>query len=249
MNYDLKTTIDKENKYKKWVDKVVEYLERTAPVIGKSCSVMQSRAVLNKDIDVVFLGCNANEDYPYEKVDRDRFWNGNKFFYNNEKYHNNDAMFHSPWKVWYKPYNALACKLLNDTTPMEDGNYIFMNAIYFGTRTLNQMNKLPLIKEVKDTCLKYTDEVIHNIFCPKLIVCFSVRDCFDVLNRHFGFDDVIEVIPSHPIPNIHCPKKVKSATWKGRRVIGIPHPSQAISNDNWGAIGNFILQQYHEVCK
>lgn len=249
MNYDIKTTIDKENKYKKWVDKVVKYLEKTGPEIGTSCSVMQSRAVLDKDIDVVFLGCNANEPNGFCGVDRDRFLKGNKFFYNYKKFQNNDAMFHSPWKVWYKPYNALACKLLNDTTPMEDGNYVFMNAIYFGTRSLNQMNKLPLVKEVKETCLNYTDEVIHDIFCPKLIVCFSIRDCFDVLNRHFGFEDVIETIPSHPNPDFHCTKKVKSATWKGRRVIGIPHPSQAISNDNWGAIGNFILQQYHEVCK
>lgn len=249
MNYDLKTTIDKENKYKKWVDKVAKYLETTGPEIGTSCSVMQSRAVLDKDIDVVFLGCNANEPWGYCGVDRKRFWDGNSAFYNNDDYRNNHAMFHDPWKVWYIPYNAL--QWLKDTSPMDDGNYIFMNAIYFGTSDLKQMNNLPLINEAKKKCLSYTDEVIHKIFCPKLIVCFSIPDCFDVLNKQYDFKNIIEIIPNHPNPDYHCTQavKVKSAEWKGCRVIGIPHPSKAISYDDWGAIGNFILQQYHEACK
>lgn len=240
----------KKEKYSKWVDEVVNFLETTAPYIGeggKACSVMQSRAVLDKDIDVVFLGCNANENWGYCGVDRKRFWDGNKVFYNNGKYQNNDAMFHSPWRIWYKPYFAL--RWLKDTRPMEDGNYIFMNAIYFGTRSIAQMKKLSQFEGVRDHCLSLTDKVIHNIFCPKLIVCFSIPDCFEVLNKHFNFEAVVETTPNHPNPSYHCTKTVKSATWKGVHVIGIPHPSQAISNDDWGAIGNFILQQYNEICK
>ena len=102
----MESTIEtKQEQYSKWVDDVVAYLKSVAPNIGeggRACSVMQSRAVLDKDIDVLFLGCNANEDWGYCGVDRERFWTGNKYFYNSEKWKNNDAMLHEPWRVWYR---------------------------------------------------------------------------------------------------------------------------------------------------
>lgn len=245
----MESTIEtKQEQYSKWVDDVVAYLESVAPNIGeggRACSVMQSRAVLDKDIDVLFLGCNANEDWGYCGVDRERFWTGNKYFYNSEKWKNNDAMLHEPWRVWYRLYYSL--KWLGDTTPMDDGNYVFMNAIYFGTKKLNQMNQLPLFKEVRTKCLEYTEKVIQGIFKPKLIICFSVPDCFDVLCSYYGFQDVNTITPNHPNPEYECKKIVKSGFWKGIQIIGIPHPSQRISNDDLGSVANFVLEKYHEV--
>ena len=238
-------TQNKKEQYSKWVDEVVTFLESVAPNIGeggRSCSVMQSRPILNKDVDCLFLGCNANEDWGYCGVDRERFWIGNKAFYNDGKWQNNDAMLHDPWKVWYKLYTKF--QWLQNTTLMVDGNYVFMNAIYFGTKTLAQMNKLPLIKEARTKCLEYTDKVIHEIFKPKLIICFSVPDCFDVLCSHYGFKDVETIRPNHPNPEYVCTKIVKTGVWNGIPIIGIPHPSQRISNDDLGSVANFILQKY-----
>lgn len=250
MNNSDYTCVKKE-KYVDWVNRVVEFLENTAPYIGeggRACSVMQSRPVLEKEVDVVFLGCNADEDYGFCGIDYDRFMKGNKYFYNNEYHQNNDAMLYNPWRIWYKPYYALS-KALNDSTPMEDGHYVFMNAIYFGTKTLQQMDQLPKFSDVKNICLDFTREVIIEIFKPKLIVCFSVNNCFDVLNTKYGFSNTETTKPHHPYIDYNCSKSVKSATWNGIRVIGIPHPSGRISNDDWGCIGKYILQNYHDVCK
>lgn len=237
---------NREEKYSDWVNRVTQFLEKTGPNLsngGRCCSVLQSRPVLDKDVDVVFLGCNPQENFGYCGVDRDRFWNGNKYFYNDDKHTNNDAMYH--WKVWGKLYEAL--KWLKNTQPMEDGHYVFMNAFYFGTRDLSQLEKISHIQEAKEQCIRFTDEVIHEIFRPKLIVCFSVSGCFDVIDKYVKFVDVSASIPEYPNANYHSKKTVKVGYWKGIRVLGIPHPSQQISNDEMGCVGNFLLQNYTEL--
>lgn len=79
----------------------------------------------------MFLGYNANEDYGYAGIERKRFWEGNLSFYEE------GARYKDPWKVWYRPYNAM--KFANYTKPMEDGNFIFMNAVYFGSSKIRQL--------------------------------------------------------------------------------------------------------------
>nr|CDL66859.1 unnamed protein product [uncultured bacterium] len=51
----------------------------------------------------------------------------------------------------------------------------------------------------------------------------------------------------NPNPEYECKKIVKSGFWKGIQIIGIPHPSQRISNDDLGSVANFVLEKYHEV--
>ena len=78
------------------------------------------------------------------------------------------------WRIWSKPYHALA--FADYTKPMEDGNFVFMNAVYFGSKTIKQLEQLPNAKPAIARCLEFTKEVIHDIFKPKAIVCFSVAD-------------------------------------------------------------------------
>lgn len=249
----MNTLNEKEKYYHEWVKRVTLFLEEVGPNLGnggRSCSVMQSRPVLEKDVDVVFLGCNPDENWGYCGVENERFFNGNKHFYNTDKYHNNNAMLHHPWKIWYKLYNAFASDCLkNNTSLMIDGNYVYMNAYYFGTKTLKQLDSLPGIEPLKKKCLEYTKEIIQNVFRPKLIVCFSIPNCFDELDKQCHFQDVHSSTPLYPNPDKYtCKHTVKTGIWDEMRIVGIPHPSQAISNDDWGCIGNFILEQIHN-CK
>lgn len=130
-------------RYEEWVEKVCDFLETTAPNLeeeGRCCSVFQSKPVLNKQPDVLFLGYNAHENYGYTGIDRKRFWKGNPSFYEE------GARYRDPWKIWYRPYNAM--KFAHYTEPMEDGNFVFMNAVYFGSSKIQQLERIPLISNL-----------------------------------------------------------------------------------------------------
>lgn len=234
----LEAAVGARPHYKQWVESVCDFLETTAPNLGEGgrcCSVFQSKPVLNKQPDVLFLGYNAHEDYGYTGIDRKRFWKGNPSFYEE------GARYRDPWKIWYRPYNAM--KFAHYTAPMEDGNFVFMNAVYFGSSTIKQLECIPNIQLAIDKCLEFTKEVIIDIFCPKAIVCFSISDCFDRLNQKFGFDAVVSFSPSHNINDkpYQCKKTIKMGLWEGIPVIGIPHPStRDFSNDDWGVIAHFL---------
>lgn len=223
--------MDKKEKYSQWVNKVSLFLKETGPTIGnggRCCSVFQSKPLLDKQADVLFLGYNAQEDFGYVPISEERFWEGNPDFYANRM----------KWRIWSKPYNALA--FAGYTKPMEDDNFIFMNAVYFGSKTIAQLESLANAKPAIAQCLEYTKEVIHDIFQPKTIVCFSIADGFDALNKAFGFDSVISFYPSRIAPNgtkLEGKWEMKLGIWNGIKVIGMPHPSaRGISNDDWGTI-------------
>jgi hypothetical protein len=224
--------MDQKQRYAQWVDKVFRFLEETGPTLGnrgRCCSVFQSKPVLEGQPDVLFLGYNAQEDYPYESPSEERFWEGNPDFYDTRR---------MKWRIWSKPYHALA--FADYTKPMEDGNFVFMNAVYFGSKTIKQLEQLPNAKPAIAQCLEFTKEVIHDIFKPKAIVCFSVASGFDVLNTSFGFESVISFCPNRILPDgtkLECKWELKLGIWNGIPVIGMPHPSaRGISNDDWGTI-------------
>ena len=52
-------------KYTQWVSKVIPFLERTGRALNRCCSVMQSKPVLDKQPQVLFLGYNAQEDFGF----------------------------------------------------------------------------------------------------------------------------------------------------------------------------------------
>ena len=58
--------MDKQELYEKWVDKVCQYIESVGPEINCTSCAMQSKPVLDKSPQVVFLGCNAHEPFPYQ---------------------------------------------------------------------------------------------------------------------------------------------------------------------------------------
>ena len=225
-------------RYQEWVKEVCIFLETTAPYLGEGgscCSVFQSKPVLDKRPEVLFLGYNAHEDYGYTAIDRNRFEEGNPSFYEE------GARFRTPWKIWYRPYNAM--KFAHYTKPMEDGNFVFMNAVYFGSSKIRQLECIPNIQPAIDKCLEFTKEAIIEIFRPKVIVCFSISDCFDRLNLKFRFDAVVSFSPSHIINDkpYQCKKIIRMGLWEGIPVIGLPHPpTRDFSNDDWGVIAHFL---------
>lgn len=231
--------MNKTELYKDWVNRVTEFLDQTGPSLGEGgrcCSVFQSKPALDKQPEVLFLGYNAQEDYGYVPISEERFWEGNPEFYANRM----------KWRIWSKLYHALA--FAQYTEPMEEGNFVFMNAVYFGSKTIAQLERLPNAKTAISQCYEYTREVIHDIFAPKAIVCFSIADGFDALNQAFGFESVVSFKPSGIINGvkIECKWEIKLGLWNGVSVIGIPHPSARISNDDWGIIAYTLKNLLHQ---
>lgn len=226
----------KKESYDHWVDEVCAFLEEMGPKLNCCCSAMQSRPELDKSPEVVFLGYNAHEESswdPAKGADRERFYTGNPCFYEN------DGKKRMTWPVWSKLYGMM--KWANCTRPMEDGNFVFMNAIYFGTNSIKALKSLPEHKQAIDKCLDFTEQAIQTVFRPNLVVCFST-EVFDQLNAKFGFERVETLNPLNGEKYVSV-KAVKRGWWGDSKVIGIPHPSQAISNDELGAVALFIKQE------
>ena len=175
--------------YNQWVDKVCRYIEEVGPRINCTSCAFQSKPVLDKSPDVVFLGYNAHEPWGYTGVNRERFYEGNPSFYADRD--------KPAWKIWRKPYEAF--KWAGYLNPMTDGHFVFMNVVYFGSDTIKDFQTKPGSVEVAAQCMDFTAEVIQDIFRPKCVVCFSINDCFRPLERRFGFTQVETVTP--PIVN------------------------------------------------
>lgn len=228
--------IHQETKYSQWVDKVCLYLEKHGPKINCTSSAFQSKPVLDKSPDVVFLGYNAHEEDGFYGVNKERFYMGNPSFYK-ERYTN-------LWKVWHKPYEAF--KWTNYLNPVTDGNFVFMNIIYWGSHDIRQFKALPDSSFHIDICVYYTAEVIHEVFKPKCVVCFSIPDCFKLLDSKFQFQQVQAVTPTiyGGAPAKHS---VTKGMWNGIPIYGIPHPSDKISYDDWGGIAMYLKEEMQKL--
>lgn len=218
-------------KYIQWVERVVPFLEETGKALNRCCSVMQSKPVLDKQPQVLFLGYNAQEDFgfPKEGVNKNRFYEGNSSFYKER----------DKWRIWSRLYGAF--KWAECLDPVTDGNFIFMNAVYFGTKNINQLKGIKQSKEAVNQCLDFTTEVIQDIFKPKSIVCFSISECFNPLKRKFHFTE--EAIITPKMTNGQpAGIKIHKAYWNGIPVYGIPHPSGRLNNDDMGAIALYFKE-------
>ena len=251
-NESLEVSIIIKHKYDDWVDRVRKFLLEVGPKLGEKgthCATFQSKPLLDRQPDVVFLGYNPHESWEFykEEINPERFYEGNKSFYSSARKNKNI------WRVWRYEDSFIWA---NYNTPVEDGRFIFFNAVYFGTNSIDEFERIRGSKDAIDKCHEFTEEVIQSIFRPKCIVCFSVEDCFDRLNAKFHFQQVKtvntaedtekrifdEVLSSKRwIQICNCTKIVKRAMWNGIPVYGIPHASRRdLSRDDRAAIALYL---------
>ena len=258
MNESL-TADKRKERYIDWVKRVLKFLSETGPKLGEKgthCATFQSKPVLDKQPDVVFLGYNPNEPWEFyqEEIEPDRFNNGNPAF--------NNPIQRKKMKVWKY---AGAFEWAEYTKPVTDGNFVFFNAIYFGTKKIDDFIKIPGSAEAIEQCNTFTEELIHDIFQPKCIVCFSVSHCFDMLNRRFKFDDVKSIDTAKSTdPELlefaltkekdswksiySCKDTVMKGYWKGIPVYGVPHPSNRnINYDDLGAVALYLRSEMQKI--
>ena len=247
---------DRQINYDNWVQRVCAFLAEEGPKLNKHCASFQSKPILDKQPDVVFLGYNPHENWEYFKEDSqpERFYEGNPSFCNPEMRKRGN------WKIWNRIYDAF--DWAEYTRPVEDGNFVFFNAVYFGSDNIQEMKSIPSASEAIDKCLDFTSEVIQEIFKPKCVVCFSIPDCFDLLNLKFSFTDnrsikLNENIAPHltefaikkcwksGVPNSN--RTIKTALWNGIPVYGIPHPSGLNNYDDWGLIALFLRNEMEKL--
>lgn len=224
--------------YRDWVGRVVAYLAEVCPVLGCTGVTMQSRPVLDRRPQVLLLGYNPAEDFAYDPatgIDERRFFEGNPYFYKDGE--------RRKWRIWTKLYDAM--REVGYTEPMEDGNFVFMNAVYFGSRSIAQFERLPGAADAIGRCLDFTREVILDIFNPRCVICLSIPKCFDCLDRRFHFSGRTTLVPERMRQGVHIVSRhaVTKADWEGIPVYGIPHPSGRVDNDSRGAIAQYLKDE------
>jgi len=231
--------MNRKELYDAWVDRVCDFIEEAGPKLDRCASAFQSKPVLDKQADVLFLGYNAQEDYVYTGVNRKRFYEGNPSFYEEQTKKWNNA-----WKIWSKPYEMF--KWAGYLNPVTDGNFIFMNAVYFGSKDMKQFNAITGSKDAIQKCLDLTGEVIQDIFKPKCVVCFSIPACFAPLNNKYKFTDVQNFTPKMSNGG-DATVGMKKGMWGNIPVYGIPHTSGRISWENLGAIALSLKEEMQKL--
>lgn len=245
----------KKQKYDEWVSRVCSFITEIGPVLNVTCGSFQSKPILDKQPDVVFLGYNPHEPGVFAQSYniQERFYMGNPCFYSEERLN---------WPVW-KPLCGFF-DWASYTKPIEDGHFVFFNAIYFGTTNINEFKRLPNSNDAIKKCLQFTGEVIQTIFQPKCVVCLSVSNCFDNLNRYFRFSDVRKINTLKETDaslvsfakskekngwksDYSCKKVVKKGIWNGISVYGIPHPSGRVSCNDFGAIALYLRSEMQKL--
>ena len=252
-----------KHKYDDWVSRVCSFLSEVGPKLGEKgthCASFQSKPILDKQPDIVLLGYNPNEDWEYFKEDSSpkRFYEGNQSFCNPSERKKKE------WIIWNRLYGSF--EWANYTKPLEDGNFVYFNAVYFGPKNMKKMKALPNAQKAIDMCMKFSGEVIQNIFKPKCIICLSVNECFDRLNEIYKFDNVVSISTlKETSPDLidyalnrtdgrnwgyeyNCKMEVKKALWNGIPVYGIPHTSIRKFNwDDFGAIALYLRSEMQKI--
>lgn len=210
-----------KQKYEQWVDKALEFIYEVGPRINcYGSGAMQSAPVLDHHPEVVFLGHDANENFEWkdeEKIRR-RFFDGNApYFYQIDT----DKKNHNDWKFWTLPRDIFNIIETNNRF-VKDGNFVLMNAFFFGANKIDQLNAKMTHEDAKRN-ISLTREVICDIFKPKAVVCFSINDVFGVLPG----------IKNKQVINLGTKLKVMRGTWdNGIIVFGVPHFSARISYED-----------------
>ena len=246
---------ERKKLYDDWVSRVCSFITEVGPMLNVTCGSFQSRPILDKQPNVVFLGYNPHESGPFVQGDiiRERFYEGNPSFYSEER---------EQWAIWKRLRDSL--EWAEYTRPIEDGHFVFFNAVYFGTNNITELKITPYSSEAIKKCLQFTGEVIQDIFKPKCVVCFSVPECFDNLNRYYRFADVkrINTLQETDASLVDfavkkdvngwksaysCKRIIKKGIWNGIPVYGIPHPSGRVTNDDFGAIALYLRSEMQKI--
>lgn len=246
--------IGKNEAYDDWVKRVCEFLVEIGPEINMSCGTFQSRPILEKNPDVVFLGFNPNESLGFnvKSIWPCRFYKGNPDFYERG----------DKWKVWRKIMDAFSWAEFE--TPISDGHFVFFNAFYFGSKSISELKKISGMDTIIRKCFDFTEEVIMSIFKPKCIICFSITELFNELNKLYGFKNVEEIHTAKQTDKYllefalsketsnwnhiyDCRYVLKKGVWDGIPIYGIPHPSaRSMTNDDFGAIALYLRSEMHK---
>lgn len=208
--------------YDRWVDLGCAFLEEAGPKLDRCCSAMQSRPVLDKSPDVVFFGYNAHETDKF-CIDKNRFYTGDPYFYTDGK---------TNWPVWSKLYGVMKwC-----SHSMEDDNFVFMNVVFSDLKiSLSRRRLREATKRSQNACVSRNGPS-RRFLAPNWWFAFQSSRCS---TRSQQNSDSGRWKPVNG-PKHVSKRAVKRGWWSNCKVIGIPHPSQAISYEDLGAIALFI---------
>lgn len=147
------------------------------------------------------VGCK-NKNRNYERI------TGNELKEPNMSWNN-----HHTWRIWQNLKKTLISTELNGLLDL----FVYMNMVYFGSRTVNSFNKNSGAQLAKQVCIELTNILVFEIFKPQIILCLGI-DSFSGIGH--GFEQTQVMIS-------HINDKVKSKYVNQTLVVGIPHSSGA----------------------
>lgn len=214
-------------KYDAWVEKVCAWIDEVGPEINRPSSAMQSPPALDGNCEILFLGHDAHEpgNFNVNGANKRRFYEGNGTFASADK---------TWWPYWVKPCRSF--KRIGEEDSLAPGKFMLMNLFYFGGENIVGSTKEVGIKAMLQ-CISFTDELVHEIVKPKVIVCFSKQNvyrwlCNSKLESYIADSKTVKLADKYSI---------LQGTWGGIPVIGMNHPSARVSNDYFDTVFKYVV--------
>lgn len=215
-----------EERYHEWVERVCAWGEKVGPEVNLPFGTMQSPPALDGKCEILLLGHDANETNESNESNGFKGANKSRFFTGNPYWNTRDK-----WRIWSRPYVSV-CRI-GAKELLSEGNFMMMNLFYFTGRSISAVNR-KFNQEIREKQVDFTDELVHNIVKPQVIVCFSVGSVFNVLRRRMNDVQVVKLDEKVAI---------WQGYWNGIRVIGMKHPSyRALSNAYLDAVFGYVTK-------
>ena len=215
-----------------WGEEVVEYCNITAKEINRAFYAFQSQPVEKPKVLILGINphCDEGEGSFEGQINNTALWKPKEGKITAEVFCKENPCWekeHHEWKIWKKIETIFHTPELKNI--ITKNKFVYMNALHFSTTNMREFYNLKNAKQIFEECVNYTKFLIRQIIKPTHIICLSIPDCFDRLNK---------IKPEEAFSNGKVRVFIESKFCE-IPMYGIPHPSGSRNMDmtDWHNIG------------
>ena len=210
-----------------WASEVIEKITPIAEEINLAYYPLQSEAKMNPELLIIGLNPGSQGEYKEQKTkDKWEFKDGKmsteRLLKGNPTYAEKDT-----WPIFKGMKNIAFIR-----ESIESNNYCFINYIFFGTKGIKDFTSISNHREIEEICIEFTKKFIE-IIKPKHIIVLGLE----------GIESISK-IEKTLLKGKSKRLLVQGGDLFGKQILGISHPSYAVSAAEYEAIDTNIKEFY-----
>ena len=183
----VKSNMKRQSKKKleDWLKRVCEDCHKFAIQPGNNLDFYVFLSSVKEYPKMLFIGANPFGDNRYDEIQKTDKSKWGVKYWNKLRGTKNNAYLANRFNKSWGPITESMCSIFYDDEFFRhdfEFNSVLMNIYYFNTTSIEGLNRLPHIKEIKRFCVDKTRTLINDIVHPEVIIALG-NDAFDNLNQ------------------------------------------------------------------